>query len=243
MTEYPPYSIDDVYQQVRDSLRSYAENGLIDESRLDRWVLKALSDIGLTPSGTTEKAFTVRIPIVRGKVALPEGLTEINEVWLETTHHSHPLYPVGYEPSHDYPFGYPVTPSSQLSAYLHPHITPAGLALPERHPHMDSYKREGNFLHVHPDKGVVKLVYQGLTDGASFIPGDPDITDYVIKSLVYLQVNDWYLNDEVPNLQQKLGETKVQYQVAYAQAHWYVKLPTFQQLYHYKRHRKPRLLR
>lgn len=88
-----------------------------------------------------------------------------------------------------------------------------------------------HWLHTKFEHDHVYLQYYGLPYDDDFLPMIPDVTqiEEAIEYYIYKKLlQKWYLNDTVPNVIQKLQYFDIEYKNAFANALYYVKLPTFQ---------------
>ena len=206
------------------ALRSYHEAGMIDPGQFPEWLRKALHDIGLHGG---EEGLETRLIVSRYKARLPQGLRVIQELYQEPYgkhQHSIRIYEKGFTP--------PIEPNySSFRPLSSPHHS--------YHAHDTTYVRTGEYLHLNHETGILRLVYDGAPDPNALpvIDDNPILIDYLTKTLVYRQLNSWYFNGDVANIDRILQEAKSQYDVAYRDAAYQEKLPAFQELFHYKRKR------
>lgn len=98
-----------------------------------------------------------------------------------------------------------------------------------------TYTQSGNQLFLDRTEGVVRVLYQGVTDTSVLpeLPDEPILLDYLVKKLIYEQFHDWYLNGEVDNIDRKLELVQQDYDLAYRNALYWEKLPSYEQLFHH----------
>lgn len=79
----------------------------------------------------------------------------------------------------------------------------------------------------------VYMQYYGLPFDENFLPMIPDESsiEKAIEFYIYTQLFEkWYLNSTVPNIAEKLAYVKKEYAFHFAQAKYYVNLPSFQKM-------------
>ncbi|PRY38450.1 hypothetical protein CLV58_109177 [Spirosoma oryzae] len=107
------------------------------------------------------------------------------------------------------------------------------------------YKLEAGWLHLPLDDQEIWLQYVGDSEPGELpaIPDNPIIQTFLEKKLVYELIHDWQFNGEELNLERKLQQAAQEYEVAYRNAQFAVKLPSPQQVATFFHRQKRRLYR
>lgn len=87
------------------------------------------------------------------------------------------------------------------------------------------------WLHTRFQHDQVYMQYYGLPFDENFLPMIPDQSsiEKAIEYYIYFMLFEgWYLNSSVPNIGQQLQYVKTEYNNHWNEAHYYVKLPSFQ---------------
>lgn len=90
-----------------------------------------------------------------------------------------------------------------------------------------------HWLHTKFEHDHIYLQYYGLPYDDNFLPMIPDVSQisHAIEYYIYkMLLEKWYLNDTVPNIGQKLQYFSMEANTKFAEAEYYVKLPSFRRM-------------
>lgn len=103
------------------------------------------------------------------------------------------------------------------------------------------YKLAGRTLQLPYTEGFVHVVYEGLSvdeEGIPQVPDDPILLRYVRSKLLYEVLKKWFYDGQVPDITQKFQKAEAEYSVAFREANYYSKLPTWISVIHANRHKQ-----
>lgn len=100
-------------------------------------------------------------------------------------------------------------------------------------PHIDEITIDGHHIHTNFDGDYIYMKYYGFPideDGQIEIPDIQQVEDALYWYIVYNILLSFWFDSSVPDIQNKWQKAELEYEKAFAEAKYYLKLPSFTQM-------------
>ena len=242
---------DKLFSKIKRRLKSYNQAGLLDTNDFHDYVMDVLDSLGI--GGLIEEQGVLEI--VNGKAKLPENFKTLDGAYIceANSNTEHPRMQNGYvfytDTTHEtirkdkcniscdsVETGCKVT----VREYIHglERVHNYKLQFPLR---ITTYSTLGlnsncasinnGYINVGFNSGSIYIKYYAypidLNTGLPMIPNVRSIQNAIELKVIYESLLNFYLNDEVPNVERKAADFKQLYNEAWSKASYETKLPSF----------------
>lgn len=244
-------SSDKLFSKVKRRLKTYNQAGLLDSNDFHDYVMEVLDSLGI--GGLVEEQGILEI--INSKAHLPENFKSLDGAYIckANGNTEHPRLQNGYAFYTDTTYqnikkdkceiscnstecGTKVTVREYVQGLeqLYNYEISSPLRITTYSPYRsnpDSISFNKGYLHAGFTTGSIYIKYYAYPidqdSGLPMVPNVLSIQKAIEYKIIYESFLNWYLNDEVPNMERKAADVKQLYAEAWSKASYESKLPSF----------------